>query len=131
MNLMISLFFKYARKELVGDPVINNNTAMINLEYKEITESVPLKYSFFEKRADYSLYLFSKENFFRKLCSCITLHKWFETVILIFVGLNCLTLAIERPNILESSIVSIISIFCILKISFVNFISRKEKYSHI
>jgi hypothetical protein len=113
------------------DGQINVNAAKINPEDKEISKSVPLKYNFFEKRADYSLYLFSKENFLRKFCSFITLHKWFETVTLIFVGLNCLTLAIERPNILESSIVSIISIFCILKISFVNFISRKEKYSHI
>ena len=89
------------------DVQINLNAAEINIENKEIIKSVPLKYSFFEKRADFSLYLFSKDNFLRKFCSYITLHSWFETVILIFVGLNCLTLAIERPSILESSIVSI------------------------
>jgi voltage-dependent calcium channel T type alpha-1G len=81
---------------------------MINLEYKKTAKSVSIqKYRFFERHADYSLYLFSKENCFRKLCSCITLNKWFETVILIFVGLNCLTLAMERPSIPGSSIVSI------------------------
>ncbi len=72
------------------DGQINVNAAKINPEDKEISKSVPLKYNFFEKRADYSLYLFSKENFLRKFCSFITLHKWFETVTLIFVGLNCL-----------------------------------------
>ena len=90
------------------------NEIKSNCEIIEQSEDVlvnlnldPLKYRFFEKRADYSLYLFSKENFLRKFCSYITLHSWFETVTLIFVGLNCLTLAIERPSILESSIVSI------------------------
>ncbi len=48
------------------DGQINVNAAKINPEDKEISKSVPLKYNFFEKRADYSLYLFSKENFLRK-----------------------------------------------------------------
>lgn len=61
--------------------------------------------SFFEKRADYSLYVFSKENFFRKFCSYLTVQKWFETIISLFIALNCITLAIERPSILDTSIV--------------------------
>jgi hypothetical protein len=61
--------------------------------------------SFFEKRADYSLYVFSKENFLRKFCSYLTVQKWFETIISLFIALNCITLAIERPSILDTSIV--------------------------
>ncbi len=61
--------------------------------------------SFFEKRADYSFYLFSKSNLFRKFCSYITAQKWFETIISFFIALNCITLAIERPSILDTSMV--------------------------
>ena len=69
----------------------------------------------YKKRYDYSLYLFSKENIFRKFCSYITLHKWYETAILFFVALNCITLALERPSILESSLVSILNFIQLLK----------------
>lgn len=83
-----------------------------NLGKENVAKSIEnlqshLKISFFKKRHEYSLYLFSKENLFRKFCSYITLHKWYETAILFFVALNCITLAMERPSILESSLVSI------------------------
>ena len=74
----------------------------------EISESI-FQTDFFDIRVEYSLYLFSKENSFRKLCSYITLNKWFKSILTFFVALNCITLAMERPSILPTSIVSIIN----------------------
>lgn len=52
-----------------------------------------------EERDSYSLYLFPEHNRFRKLCSWFVNQKWFDNVILMFIALNCITLAMERPNI--------------------------------
>ncbi|XP_070508041.1 voltage-dependent T-type calcium channel subunit alpha-1G isoform X8 [Chironomus tepperi] len=52
-----------------------------------------------EERDPYSLYLFSDDNIFRKLCNWFVNQKWFDNVILFFIALNCITLAMERPNI--------------------------------
>lgn len=38
-------------------------------------------------------------NRFRNLCVCFVNQKWFDNVILLFIALNCITLAMERPNI--------------------------------
>ncbi|CAG9864964.1 unnamed protein product [Phyllotreta striolata] len=50
-------------------------------------------------REEYSLYIFSPENKFRKYCCWIVKQNGFDNVILIFIALNCITLAMERPNI--------------------------------
>lgn len=52
-----------------------------------------------EKRDSYSLYLFPDTNKFRQICSWFVRQKWFDNVILLFIALNCITLAMERPNI--------------------------------
>lgn len=52
-----------------------------------------------EERDSYSLYLFPPDNKFRKLCCWFVNQKWFDNVILLFIALNCITLAMERPNI--------------------------------
>ena len=39
-----------------------------------------LKIGFCEKRAEYSLYLFSKENLIRKFCTYLTNQMWFENI---------------------------------------------------
>lgn len=36
---------------------------------------------------------------FRILCRWLVDQKWFDNVVLLFIGLNCITLAMERPNI--------------------------------
>lgn len=36
---------------------------------------------------------------FRQICSWFVNQKWFDNVILLFIALNCITLAMERPNI--------------------------------
>lgn len=54
---------------------------------------------FTKGREEYSLYLFAEENRFRQICTWFVTQKWFDNVILLFIALNCITLAMERPNI--------------------------------
>jgi voltage-dependent calcium channel T type alpha-1G len=55
-------------------------------------------------RADCSLYLFSPKNKARIHCLRITQKKWFDYTVLVFIGINCITLAMERPSIPPDSI---------------------------
>ncbi|KAL5240540.1 hypothetical protein ACI65C_007950 [Semiaphis heraclei] len=50
-------------------------------------------------RAEYSLYIFPPEHGFRKSCGKFIKQKWFDNAVLTFIALNCITLAMERPNI--------------------------------
>lgn len=42
---------------------------------------------------------------FRLLCQSIIAHKLFDYVVLVFIFLNCITVALERPKILQGSLV--------------------------
>lgn len=50
-------------------------------------------------REEYSLFMFSPANRLRQRCVEITEHRCFDYVVLIFISLNCITLAMERPKI--------------------------------
>ncbi|GAA6099121.1 voltage-dependent T-type calcium channel subunit alpha-1H isoform X2 [Tachysurus ichikawai] len=52
---------------------------------------------------DWSLYIFSPRNKFRMLCQRIISHKIFDHVVLVFIFLNCITIALERPHIQSNS----------------------------
>ncbi|NXM63612.1 CAC1I protein, partial [Illadopsis cleaveri] len=52
-----------------------------------------------ELREDWSIYLFSPQNRFRLLCQTIIAHKLFDHIVLAFIFLNCITIALERPQI--------------------------------
>ncbi|MED6233701.1 Voltage-dependent T-type calcium channel subunit alpha-1I, partial [Ataeniobius toweri] len=41
---------------------------------------------------------------FRLLCQSIIAHKLFDYVVLVFIFLNCITVALERPKILQGSL---------------------------
>uniref|UniRef100_A0A182P976 Ion transport domain-containing protein n=1 Tax=Anopheles epiroticus TaxID=199890 RepID=A0A182P976_9DIPT len=56
-------------------------------------------YHFVEDHETYTLYLFPEHNRFRQICTWFVNQKWFDNVILLFIALNCITLAMERPNI--------------------------------
>ncbi|XP_049799603.1 voltage-dependent T-type calcium channel subunit alpha-1G [Schistocerca nitens] len=68
-------------------------------------EAIKKIFMFFEPRGclkerdDYSLYMFPPRNRFRLLCCWFVEQKWFDNMVLLFIGLNCITLAMERPNI--------------------------------
>ncbi|CAG5928817.1 unnamed protein product [Menidia menidia] len=57
-----------------------------------------------ESREDWSVYMFSPQNKFRLLCQSIIAHKLFDYVVLVFIFLNCITVALERPKILQGSL---------------------------
>ncbi|XP_030645466.1 voltage-dependent T-type calcium channel subunit alpha-1H [Chanos chanos] len=52
---------------------------------------------------DWSLYLFSPQNEFRMTCQKVISHKLFDHVVLVFIFLNCITIALERPDIKSHS----------------------------
>ncbi|EDV92308.1 GH24843 [Drosophila grimshawi] len=58
---------------------------------------------FTTERDSYSMYIFPEDNRFRQICSWFVNQKWFDNVVLLFIALNCITLAMERPNIPPSS----------------------------
>uniref|UniRef100_A0A8C1PFB8 Voltage-dependent T-type calcium channel subunit alpha n=1 Tax=Cyprinus carpio TaxID=7962 RepID=A0A8C1PFB8_CYPCA len=52
---------------------------------------------------DWSLYLFSPQNKFRMRCQKVITHKMFDHIVLFFIFLNCITIALERPDIQPDS----------------------------
>uniref|UniRef100_A0AC34QBU8 Voltage-dependent T-type calcium channel subunit alpha n=1 Tax=Panagrolaimus sp. JU765 TaxID=591449 RepID=A0AC34QBU8_9BILA len=58
-----------------------------------------LRKTCFYSRQDCSLFLFSPKNTIRIYCLKLTQKKWFDYTILAFIGINCITLAMERPSI--------------------------------
>uniref|UniRef100_A0A670KBK5 Voltage-dependent T-type calcium channel subunit alpha n=1 Tax=Podarcis muralis TaxID=64176 RepID=A0A670KBK5_PODMU len=56
-----------------------------------------------ELREDWAIYLFSPQNRFRILCQTIIAHKLFDYIVLAFIFLNCITIALERPQIEQRS----------------------------
>lgn len=38
-------------------------------------------------------------NRIRRLCTWMVTRSWFDNIVLLFIALNCITLAMERPNI--------------------------------
>ncbi|XP_070712582.1 voltage-dependent T-type calcium channel subunit alpha-1H-like [Pempheris klunzingeri] len=52
---------------------------------------------------EWSLYLFAPQNQLRLWCQRVIGHKMFDHVILLFIFLNCITIALERPDIQPNS----------------------------
>uniref|UniRef100_A0A8C2GA29 Calcium voltage-gated channel subunit alpha1 Ia n=1 Tax=Cyprinus carpio TaxID=7962 RepID=A0A8C2GA29_CYPCA len=67
-----------------------------------------------ETREDWSVFLFSPQNKFRLLCQSIIAHKLFDYVVLVFIFSNCITVALERPKILQGSLVRLETLFLCL-----------------
>uniref|UniRef100_A0A2K6KCA1 Calcium voltage-gated channel subunit alpha1 H n=1 Tax=Rhinopithecus bieti TaxID=61621 RepID=A0A2K6KCA1_RHIBE len=59
----------------------------------------PYKPQWCRSREAWALYLFSPQNRFRVACQKIIMHKMFDHVVLVFIFLNCVTIALERPDI--------------------------------
>ena len=55
--------------------------------------------SWMSEREEHSLFLFSPENACRRYCRWLADHPHFDYFVLIFISLNCITLAMERPKI--------------------------------
>lgn len=50
-------------------------------------------------RESWALYLFPPQNRLRVSCQKVIAHKMFDHVVLVFIFLNCITIALERPDI--------------------------------
>ncbi|KAM5330468.1 voltage-dependent T-type calcium channel subunit alpha-1H isoform 5-T5 [Glossophaga mutica] len=59
----------------------------------------PYKPQWCRSRESWALYLFSPQNRFRASCQKIIAHKMFDHIVLVFIFLNCITIALERPDI--------------------------------
>ncbi|XP_062308689.1 voltage-dependent T-type calcium channel subunit alpha-1I, partial [Osmerus eperlanus] len=57
-----------------------------------------------DTREHWSVFLFSPQNKFRKMCQSIIAHKMFDYIVLAFIFSNCITVALERPKILQGSL---------------------------
>ncbi|XP_055342711.1 voltage-dependent T-type calcium channel subunit alpha-1G-like isoform X2 [Paramacrobiotus metropolitanus] len=60
---------------------------------------IPERCTNLRKRYYYSYFVFPPHNQFRLFCANFSDHKYFDYVILLCIGLNCITLAMERPSI--------------------------------
>ncbi|XP_020626974.1 voltage-dependent R-type calcium channel subunit alpha-1E-like isoform X3 [Orbicella faveolata] len=91
--------------------------------------------------ADRSLFIFSKENFIRKICRTIVESKPFEYFILLTIFVNCILLAANTPlpnndksdlnQKLEDAEVYLLAIFCleaVLKIIALGFVLHADSY---
>uniref|UniRef100_A0A8C5GAX4 Voltage-dependent T-type calcium channel subunit alpha-1H n=1 Tax=Gouania willdenowi TaxID=441366 RepID=A0A8C5GAX4_GOUWI len=58
-----------------------------------------LKPRWCKEHEEWTLYSFSPENRFRMWCQSVISHKLFDHVVLVFIFLNCITIALERPGI--------------------------------
>lgn len=68
--------------------------------------------TFFNKRRNWSLYLFAPENKCRAKVYGLVKHPWFDYFILFFIATNCVIMALERPSILDGSQERLIIDYC-------------------
>uniref|UniRef100_A0A4X2LDL6 Calcium voltage-gated channel subunit alpha1 H n=1 Tax=Vombatus ursinus TaxID=29139 RepID=A0A4X2LDL6_VOMUR len=59
----------------------------------------PYKPEWCKTHEDWSFYIFSPQNRARVTCQKVIAHKMFDHVVLVFIFLNCITIALERPDI--------------------------------
>ncbi|XP_077940246.1 voltage-dependent T-type calcium channel subunit alpha-1H isoform X2 [Gasterosteus aculeatus] len=62
-------------------------------------ELVNMKPRWCREHEDWTMYLFSPESKCRGWCQSVISHKLFDHVVLVFIFLNCITIALERPDI--------------------------------
>ncbi|XP_038064371.1 voltage-dependent T-type calcium channel subunit alpha-1I-like isoform X5 [Patiria miniata] len=68
------------------------------------TKCCPEPKGCFKTRIEYSLYLLSPHNRFRRRLQGLIGHRWFDYAVLLIIFINCITLAMERPDIEEDSV---------------------------
>ncbi|XP_054606437.2 voltage-dependent T-type calcium channel subunit alpha-1H isoform X2 [Nothobranchius furzeri] len=56
-----------------------------------------------KEHENWTLYLFAPESQARIWCQSVISHKLFDHVVLVFIFLNCITIALERPDIQTNS----------------------------
>lgn len=104
-----NLRVRQVRHSLAGKTTIMPNNIQKSVADATVIDPEPFKFTtdairkriqaFTSDRKDYALYIFPEDNRFRQICIWFVTQKWFDNVILLFIALNCITLAMERPNI--------------------------------
>ncbi|XP_061166104.1 voltage-dependent T-type calcium channel subunit alpha-1H-like [Saccostrea echinata] len=64
----------------------------------------PEPHGCFKTRHEHALYLLAPNNALRRVCHHLMAQQWFDNTVLFFIALNCITLAMERPNIPPDSV---------------------------
>ncbi|KAK7929577.1 hypothetical protein WMY93_005972 [Mugilogobius chulae] len=80
-----------------GDQEEEEFEESFSVKLKRIVE--PYKPQWCRDHEDWSLYLFAPHNEFRLWCQRVITHKLFDHIVLLFIFLNCITIALERPDI--------------------------------
>ncbi|XP_075973762.1 voltage-dependent T-type calcium channel subunit alpha-1G-like isoform X2 [Anticarsia gemmatalis] len=89
----------------INEEVAINNVCMLSSRFDRRRYRFKDLFRFMEptgclkEKEFYSLYIFSPENKMRRFCTWATTRGWFDNIVLLFIALNCITLAMERPNI--------------------------------
>ncbi|XP_064071851.1 voltage-dependent T-type calcium channel subunit alpha-1G-like isoform X2 [Vanessa tameamea] len=92
-------------KQINEDVTINNNICIFSSRFDRRQFRFKDLFRFMEptgclkEKEDYSLYIFAPNNKIRRLCTWMVTRSWFDNIVLLFIALNCITLAMERPNI--------------------------------
>ncbi|CAH2234985.1 jg18984 [Pararge aegeria aegeria] len=92
-------------KQINEEVAINNNVCIFSSRFDRRRFRFKDLFRFMEptgclkEKEDYSLYIFAPDNKIRRLCTWMVTRSWFDNIVLLFIALNCITLAMERPNI--------------------------------
>uniref|UniRef100_A0A7N8Y2J3 Voltage-dependent T-type calcium channel subunit alpha-1H n=1 Tax=Mastacembelus armatus TaxID=205130 RepID=A0A7N8Y2J3_9TELE len=86
-------------RTLTYEPNSNPKEDSFTLCYWIRRELRNIKPRWCKEHEDWTLYLFSPENLCRVWCQGVISHKLFDHVVLVFIFLNCITIALERPDI--------------------------------
>ncbi|KAM6966658.1 voltage-dependent T-type calcium channel subunit alpha-1H isoform 2-T2 [Tautogolabrus adspersus] len=79
---------------------LDDDSSLCNWIKKELRN---LKPRWCKEHEDWNLYLFSPESLLRVWCQSVISHRLFDHVVLVFIFLNCITIALERPDIQSNS----------------------------
>ncbi|CAG4983343.1 unnamed protein product [Colias eurytheme] len=89
----------------INEEVTINNVCIFSSRFDRRRFRVKDLFRFMEptgclkEKEDYSLYIFAPDNNIRRFCTWMVTRSWFDNIVLLFIALNCITLAMERPNI--------------------------------
>ncbi|XP_041977978.1 voltage-dependent T-type calcium channel subunit alpha-1G [Aricia agestis] len=89
----------------INEEVANNNVCIFSPRFDRRQFRFKDLFRFMEptgclkEKEDYSLYIFAPDNKMRRLCTWMVTRNAFDNIVLLFIALNCITLAMERPNI--------------------------------
>ncbi|XP_049868677.1 voltage-dependent T-type calcium channel subunit alpha-1G-like isoform X1 [Pectinophora gossypiella] len=92
-------------KQINEEVTINNNMCLLSARFDRRRFRFKDLFRFMEptgclkEKEDYSLYIFAPDNKMRRFCTWMVTRGWFDNIVLLFIALNCITLAMERPNI--------------------------------